>query len=235
MICAPLHTIRLHGRLAEFGEAHSLAVNSPREAVRALAMQLPGFGEAMREGLFRLVRGKNPDTGLHYETPYDAENNSYDVSMLDFSLGAPGGELHIVPVIAGAGGGGGKAILGAVIMVAAVVGATMVPGFQLAAGLVGPTISFGAAMSSTAFLGISYSSLAMFGGALMLAGIGALLQPSIKSNYGSRESPDQRASFFLGGQVNQASQGGPVILAYGRCRIGSTVVSAGLSAERITS
>ncbi|MDL2280041.1 hypothetical protein LJC15_05215, partial [Desulfovibrio sp. OttesenSCG-928-G11] len=65
-------------------------------------------------------------------------------------------------------------------------------------------------------------------------GIGMMLQPSVKNpNYSASENPDQRASFFLGGQVNQSSQGGPVVLAYGRCRIGSTVVSAGLSAERI--
>ena len=230
MIAQPVHTIHLHGSLAKFGETFTLAVNSPREAVRALSMQIQGFGEAMQGGMFRLVRGKDPNTGMHYEVPYDAEKNTYDVSMLAFSLGKDGEDFHIVPVIAGAGNGAGKAILGAVIMVAAIVAA---PWGALPAGIAGPTMSFGAAMGATAAFGISYGAIATFGAALMLGGISQMLQPSVKANYSNSENPDQRASFFLGGQVNQNSQGGPVVLAYGRCRIGTTVVSAGLSAERI--
>lgn len=221
MISQPMHTIHLHGSLAEFGAAYQLAVSTPLEAVRALSFQIKGFAEAMQTGMFRIVRGKDPDFGMHYEVPYDEEQNKYDISMLHFSLGASGNDLHIVPVIAGAGGGGGKAILGAIIMVAAVAAAPFTLGTSLAGGL--SAFSFGVG-GATAFT---------FGAALVLGGVGAMLQPSVKSSYSNNENPDQRASFFLGGQTNQNSQGGPVVLAYGRCRVGSTVISAGLSAERI--
>lgn len=214
-----LHTIHLHGHLAGFGDSYRLAVNTPLEAIRALSFQVKGFAEAMQTGMFRLVRGKDIDTGMNYEVPYDSEKNEYDISMLRFSLGS-GGDFHIVPVVAGAGDVG-KAIVGAVIMVAAVVAAPFTGGVSLSAGL--SAFAFGTG-GATAFA---------FGAALVLSGVGMMLQPSVKTNYANSENPDQRASFFLGGQVNQNSQGGPVVLAYGRCRIGTTVISAGLSAERI--
>lgn len=217
-----MHIIHLHGSLAEFGESYRLAVNTPLEAIRALSFQIKGFAEAMQTGMFRIVRGQNADTGMHYEVPFDAKKNEYDISMLHFSLGASGNDVHIVPVISGAGGNGtGKIIIGAVIMVAAVVAAPFTGGTSLAGGI--SAFSFGVG-GATAFA---------FGAALVLSGVGMMLQPSVKPSYSSNESPDQRASFFLGGQVNQNSQGGPVVLAYGKCRIGSTVISAGLSAERI--
>jgi predicted phage tail protein len=217
---AALHTIHLHGALAAFGTEYRLAVNSPAEAVRALASQLKGFGDAMREGYFRLVRGKSPDDGLEYEAPYDEEKKAFDVSMLHFSLGRH--DLHIVPVMAGAGGNGGagKAILGAVIMVAAIVAAPYTGGTSLT----------GAAAFS---FGTGGAAAFAFGASLTLAGIGMMLQPSVKTDYSAAESPEERASFFLGGQVNQNSQGGPVVLAYGKIRIGSTVISAGLTPEKM--
>ena len=223
----PIHTVHLHGRLAEFGKSFSLAVNSPREAIRALSLQIQGFGEAIQSGMFRLVRGKDPDAGMHYEVPFNAEQQAYDVSMLLFSLGPDGDDFHIVPVISGAGGNGaGKAIIGAVIMVAAVVASPLTGGSSFAAAM----SSY--AVGSAATFGITYGGIFAFGAAVMLSGIGQMLQPSVKANYGNNENADQRASFFLGGQVNQNNQGGPVILGYGRCRVGTTVISAGLSAER---
>lgn len=43
-----LNTIRLYGQLgAMFGRVHRLAVNSPREAIRALSIILPGFEQFM--------------------------------------------------------------------------------------------------------------------------------------------------------------------------------------------
>lgn len=225
----PVHTIHLHGSLAEFGESFTLAVSTPREAIRALVLQIPGLGKAIQEGMFRLVRGKDPDTGVHYEVPLDEEKKQYDVSMLYFSLGPSGEDFHIVPVVVGAGGNGvGKAVVGALMMVVAVVASVFT--FGTAGVAMGGVM---AAYAAGGAAGVAMSLTFTIGAAVMLSGIGQMLQPSIKPNYGNNESADQRASFFLGGQVNQNSQGGPVVLAYGRCRIGTTVIGAGLSAECI--
>ena len=54
------------------------------------------------------------------------------------------------------------------------------------------------------------------------------------ADYGERDAADSRASHLFDGAVNTAAQGGPVPLIYGGpIRVGSTVVSAGISAERV--
>lgn len=224
-----LCTVHLHGRLSEFGETHRLCVSSPLDAYRALAAQLQGFAEAFREGAYRLIRGENLDSGVEYSE-----------AALSFPVGPDGAHFHFVPVVAGAKSGGGKVILGAVIAAAAVAGATFTGGSSLyttASGvkILGSTAgtlgSLGAGMGATAVLGVTWGGVALFGGMLMVAGIAQMMQPGVKTDY--NESAEQKASFFLGGQVNQAVQGGPVVLAYGRCRVGSTVISAGLASERM--
>lgn len=206
-----MKTIRLYGALGEnFGQVHRMDVKSPLEAFRALAMQLKGFGEMVYAGHFRVIRGN-----LH-------DGAGYSEETLAFPIGD--NELHIVPTIAGAGGNGvGKIIIGAVIMIAAVVASPFTGG-----------ASFGAAMAAnSAIFGISYGAFFMFGMAMVLSGVGTMLAPAQKTNYQTSEKPDQRASFFLGGQVNQVEQGGPIPIIYGRVRTGSHVISAGLSTEQI--
>lgn len=230
-----LCTIHLHGKLAEFGEEHQLCVSSPLDAYRAFASQLEGFAESFKEGAYRLVRGEDVDAGVEYGQ-----------EALDFPIGPAGTHFHFIPTVAGAKSGGGKVILGAVIMAAAFVGAAFTGGASLAlqgagasgwgAGLATASsaslaATIGAGLGTTAFLGVTWGGIAMFGGMLMLGGIAQMMQPGVSTSY--QESAEQRASFFLGGQVNQAIQGGPVVLAYGRCRVGSTVVSAGLTSERM--
>lgn len=217
--------IHLHGKLAEFGEEHRLCVSSPVDAYRSLATQLEGFAEAFKDGAYRLVRGENPDEGVDYSE-----------DSLHFPVGPRGTHFHIIPQVAGAKSGGGKFILGAVIVAGALVGAGLAASAFVgpaAAGTTAGSLSSGLSMTAAGIgsFGVTWGGIAMFGGMLMFAGVAQMLQPGVKSSY--NESAEQKASFFLGGQVNQAVQGGPVVLAYGRCRVGTTVVSAGLSSERI--
>ena len=207
----PLHTIHLHGHLgAKYGRTHRLAVDSPAEAVRALSFRWPDLPKTIEEGYYRLMRRGGQGRC----------KREYDKDELLCRLGDEPCDFHIIPVPAGAKRGGvGKMILGAVIMVAAVVASPFTGGASL-----------GAAMSATAFAGISYGSITAFGAAMFFTGISQYFQPSMKTNY---ESPDQRASYQLGGQVNQTSQGGPVPLAFGRIRVGTVVVSAGLTTEEV--
>jgi predicted phage tail protein len=231
----PLHSIRLHGYLAEkFGDCFKLAVSTPREAIRALDMQVDGFGDAIRQGCFRLVRGKNPDAGMHYEVPYDPATGRFDVTMLYFSLGPDGEELHVVPAIMGAGGGGGgKIIIGAIMMIVAVVASVFTFGTAGVALAGASSAALSGASAGAVFAAVAINTVFWTGVSMVFSGVSMLLAPSVKPNYSMGESADSRASFFLGGQVNQSGQGIPVILGYGRCRIGSAVISAGLSLERI--
>lgn len=219
-----MRTIHLHGYLAEeFGGPYDLAVQSTAEAVRALSANFKTFAGRIRDGEFHVFRGD----------PSMADDLGEGDLMM--RLGRER-DLHIVPVVAGAGGGGGRskgiakiilgiALIGAAIAIPAIGGAASIgAGFGTSTGL---TI-FGEA--------ITYGSLAKAGLFLAIGGAAAMLSstPKVKdSNYSAREQPDQRASFIFNGPVNTVEQGGPVPVAYGRIRVGSKVVSGGIETQQI--
>lgn len=101
----PVRTVRLYGVLgARFGREYRLAVASPREAMRALAAQLPGlrrFLETSRE------------RGLTYAVFVGRRN--VPEPELDFGAGAA--DIRIAPVMAGSKKGGlFQVVLGAVLV-----------------------------------------------------------------------------------------------------------------------
>lgn len=102
-----LKTIKLYGVLGKkFGKEFKLAVESTREAVKALSVQVPGFEQ------FMLTAHEH---GLSFAVFQDDENISED--QIDFETGAK--VIKIVPKVLGAGGDGGviNLILGAVMVV----------------------------------------------------------------------------------------------------------------------
>lgn len=59
----PMTTVRLYGPLRQFGKSYRLAISSPLEAIKALAVQVPGFEkfflDSKLNGLeFAIFRGK---------------------------------------------------------------------------------------------------------------------------------------------------------------------------------
>ena len=103
-----LKTIRLYGVLGKkFGKEFKLAVESTREAVKALSVQVPGFEQFMLNA---------HEQGLAFAIFQDDENISED--QIDFETGAK--VIKIVPKVMGAGGNGGvlQLVLGAVLIVA---------------------------------------------------------------------------------------------------------------------
>ncbi|MFW1755722.1 tail assembly protein [Acinetobacter guillouiae] len=102
-----LKTIKLYGVLGKkFGKEFKLAVESTREAVKALSVQVPGFEQFMLTA---------HEQGLTFAVFQDDENISED--QIDFETGAK--VIKIVPKVIGAGGDGGviNLILGAVMVV----------------------------------------------------------------------------------------------------------------------
>lgn len=209
-----MRTIHLHGSLKEkFGGPFRLDVHSPAEGVQALASQLPGFRHTLAQMQVKVIRGKELESGWEL-----------DEQQVTFQGGR---HYHIVPIIHGSGGGGtGKMIVGAVLLAAAFIFAPPV------VGALGPTLGMGTTISIGGFsLGITYSSLALMGGALLLSGVAMALAPSPKApEVTQREAPEERPSFVFNGPVNTTEQGGPVPLVYGRHLVGSHVISAGISA-----
>lgn len=105
-----LKTIKLYGVLGKkFGKEFKLAVESTREAVKALSVQVPGFEQFMLNA---------HEQGLAFAIFQDDENISED--QIDFDTGA--NVIKIVPKVMGAGGNGGvlQLVLGAVLIVAGI-------------------------------------------------------------------------------------------------------------------
>ena len=124
-----LKTIKLYGVLGKkFGREFHLAVESTREAVKALSVQVPGFEQFMLTA---------HEQDLAFAVFQDDENISED--QIDFETGAK--VIKIVPKVIGAGGNGVlQTILGAVMVVVGVV-MLYIPGAQpFAASVIGAGI-----------------------------------------------------------------------------------------------
>ncbi|MEN6621498.1 MAG: hypothetical protein ABFD50_08125 [Smithella sp.] len=197
--------IRLYGYLKEqFGAEFRVDVNSPQQAISFLVRQVKGFKEAVKPGTFTIFRGdlKNKKT---------VRNIDEQETLIRFGKDQ---ELHIIPIVSGAGSGFRNAL-------------KIINGIAF----IGVGLLFAAA--GLAPVGLAFISI---GVGLIAQGTAGLLTPAQRvtpTAYDSREPADQRTSFLFNGAVNKTEQGGPVPLVYGRIRAGSVVVSAGLSAEAI--
>ena len=194
-----MKTIILLGELGKrYGRRHMLDVKSPAEAVRALCANFKDFAAFVSSSHERNVG-------------YRVLNMREDVG--EDELHNPASRrIAIVPVVAGAGGGLGKILLGVALIAAAI----LVPGLA-AVTLFGTTT-----LATVAFsIGVS----------LALGGVAQMLAPQPKSQ-GPQE--EQQPSYVFNGAVNTTSQGQPVPVGYGRMIVGSAVISAGISVEDIT-
>lgn len=122
--------------------------------------------------------------------------------------------IKIVPVVAGAGGLG-KVVLGAALIVASF----YMPEYMFTQGL---------------FAATNFSSIASsIGWSLVLGGVSQMLfaPPKVKMNSGER--PENLPSYSFAGAINTTGQGNPVPICYGRLRVGSQVISSGLSVAQL--
>ncbi|TNB46800.1 tail assembly protein [Martelella lutilitoris] len=192
--------IHLHGDLArQFAPVYQLDVASAGEAGQALAAVVPGFRQYAVDRNFRVLRG-DPETGM-----------ALGPDDLDFHLGHA--DLHIVPVIAGAGNRGLGKIIAGVFLIGA---AFMFPGAITGIGIGGSTI--GGAMKG---LGV----------ALAMGGLGQMLSPAPKI---SSDSGEDQSSYLFSGGANVTTEGGPVPLVYGqKFRVKPVLIAAGLSTEDV--
>ena len=222
--------IVLRGELGKkFGRVHHFELNTAAEAIRALCANFENFQlelcEAGERGIGYMVQiGKDAMQSLdHIDHPTGSEE-----------------AISITPVLQGAGGGGVGQIFAGIGLIAA----------SILLGPVGAVIGgIGAGVvGATAATAIGY-----VGAALVLGGTAQLLSPTMSTDspgaFGStsptrarsrdsfapenNEVADNRSSYIFNGAVNLTAQGNPVPLCYGRMRVGSVVISAGLSVEDI--
>lgn len=100
-----MRTIKLYGKLRQFGREHKLAVSSPAEAIKALCVTVPGFEDFLK---------KSKEKGLVYAV-FNGKNN---IGLEELGMGGSK-EIRIAPVPIGSKRGGLlQTVLGAVLVVA---------------------------------------------------------------------------------------------------------------------
>lgn len=152
-----LRSVRLYGVLgARFGREYRLAVASPREAMRALAAQVPGF---------RAFLETSRERGLVYAVFVGRRN----LPETELDLGAGAADIRIAPVMTGSKKSGlFQTVLGAIMVGVGV----MTGNFALGAAGVGMMAGGVASMLSPQAAGLSTKEQAentpsyAFGGAV---------------------------------------------------------------------
>lgn len=197
---AMLREIRVYGRLAKFlgRRVFRAEVATAAEAVRFLVANFPQLERHMADQHYRVsIAG-------------------YDLSMDEIHDPAGQQQIKIVPVLAGAGGGIGRILLGAAL----IAGAFFTGGATI--GLLGLAAPIAV---STVLSGIGIS--------LVLGGVAQLLSPVPMDLSGADGNDDPRKSYSFSGVQQTSRQGVPVPIVYGETLVGSVVISAGVETERV--
>ena len=212
-----LRKIKLYSKLAKFiGHKEFEAVcNSPAEAIRFLICNFPKVEGHMMKQSYKVLVG------------------DYEVDKQELHYPSGQEDIHIVPVISGAGGNLGKILTGAALIGLSFVSfgsSTLFAGGSGAGllgggGLMGATGLYAAGAYGSAALGL-------MGAGLMLSGVSGMMTPQPKQqDFSSPEDP--RLSFNFSGTQNTSRAGTPINIVFGECFVGSIVVSAGVDTEQV--
>lgn len=193
----------------KFGKKWELFVDSPAHALKLINANRPEFVYWIRD---------NAEIYEGYKVTCEYHNGVTEViSEKELMIDGKIKSIRFTPVLTGSGGNNGlmSVIIGAVMIIAAV--ATM------GAGLMAEMAAF-AAISEATMTSIVVG-VGMMGASLMLGGISSLISPQPATNAAGVNA----TSRYFNGAVNTSVQGTPVQLVYGRCLVGSHVISASLT------
>jgi|TARA_R100000458_G_scaffold1980_1_gene1672 predicted phage tail protein len=189
-------------------------VSTPAQAIKALCVNFPGLDKWLID---------SEKDGVGYRVAVSKEKVTEE-NVAPLLMPFSDREVFsITPVVAGAGGGFGRILLGAVLIAVAI--ANPAVGFGL-----GGASGFGAAAG--AGFGASLAAAAgTLGIGLVLSGVAQLLSPQPELQ--DLDESVRLESFSFSNVVNTARQGLPVPIAYGRVFVGSAVISSGLNVKEV--
>ena len=202
-----LRKLRLYGELAEFvgHKEFEIQVDSLAKAVSFLINNFPQVEKYMNPQYYQVKVG----------------NYAVDKEEIHHPIGQE--DIHIVPVIAGAGGGTGKILLGA-----ALIGGAFLFTPLTAGSFFSPIVAQG---SFAAALPMTKAAVAL-GGALILSGVSDMLFPLPKPKEFKSEQ-DPQLSFSFSGTQNTSRAGTPVPIVYGEIVTGSVVISGAIDTQQV--
>ena len=205
-----LRKLKLYGELAEFigHKEFEIQVDSLAKAVSFLVNNFPQVEKYMNPQYYQVKVG----------------NYAVDKDEIHHPIGQE--DIHIVPVIAGAGRGGvGIVLLGAAL----IAGAFMTGGVSFTFAQV-PLANAGAITGITGtFIG---KAAVYLGASLVISGVSDMLFPLPKPKEFSSEQ-DPRLSFSFSGTQNTSRAGTPVPIVYGEIVTGSVVISGAVDTQQV--
>ena len=204
-----LRKLKLYGELAEFvgHKEFEIQVDSLTKAVSFLVNNFPQVEKYMNPKYYQVKVG----------------NYAIDEEEIHHPIGQE--DIHIVPVIAGAGRGLGKILLGAALIAGAFfVPASLGGGLKLSAGI---KTGFGFAKAGTLA-----KSMVYLGASLVLSGVSEMLFPLPKPKEFKSEQ-DPQLSFSFSGTQNTSRAGTPVPIVYGEIVTGSEVISGAVDTQQV--
>lgn len=200
--------IYLYGKLGKvFGYKHSYAIRKPIDAIKALMANKKNFKKIFRTW---------PKEGKFYEIICDGKIIQNENELLNSRKIE---NIHICPVIVGAGGrnklGVLQIVLGVILIATGIGLAALASGGGLAGGLA--AIKAGTA----GFAGIAFN----IGVGFVVGGVMSLLFPPPVPSF---QQDVQSKSYLFSSLENSTVQGAPVPVGYGRMRIGSKIIETSL-------
>ena len=205
-----LRKVKLYGELAKFvgHEEFEAVVKTTAEAVKFLITNFPKLEAYMSDKYYQVLVG---DTELDEEQIHDPIGKS---------------EIHIVPVITGAGGNSFNRIL----LGGALIGASFLfPGAGLfgksAFGMFGPLNA--GTIGTLTTVGTALSAV---GAGMVLNGVSEILFPLPTPE---EQEDDPRISFNFSGVQNTSRAGTAHPIVYGEIVTGSVVISASVDTNQV--
>ncbi len=204
-----LRKLKLYGELAKFvgHKEFEIQVDSLAKAVSFLVNNFPQVEKYMNPKYYQVKVG----------------NYAVNEEEIHHPIGQQ--DIHIVPVISGAGSGTGKILLGAALIAGAFFMPVATGNVGLAKGLFGTAGSFAK---------VGFFTKAMAGVGLMLTvnGVSEMLFPLPKIKEFDNET-DPRLSYKFSGTQNTSRAGTPVPLVFGEIITGSVVISAAVDTQQV--
>ena len=210
-----LRKVKLHGELAKFvgHEEFEAVVKTTAEAVKFLITNFPKLEAYMSDKYYQVLVG---DTELDEEQIHDPIGKS---------------EIHIVPVITGAGGSSFNRILlgGALIGASFLFPGAGMFGTQGLGGVFAAGTTGSVAVGSTLMTGIG-TALSAVGAGMVLNGVSEILFPLPTPE---EQEDDPRISFNFSGVQNTSRAGTAHPIVYGEIVTGSVVISASVDTNQV--
>ena len=201
-----LKKVKLYGELAErYGKDWSLDIDSPKEAVRALCANNPGFERFVATSQDRGVGYKISVGGTYLQNP---------INEIYYPTGKQ--EIKIIPVVLGAKKDGTWEVILGIALIAA--GIYWAPEIMAAAA----AVEAGTATATQIAIAAAGTAATNIGWGLVITGTGMLLTPT-------PNAVDETSNYAFNGAVNTIRQGVPVPVCYGQLIVGSSVISSGIS------